>query len=85
MNEMACVNTEIYIHIPFCVKKCEYCDFLSMPGDERTQEEYVRAILNEIKSSCHRGKAALVTTIFIGGGTPSILKSSWIEEIANAV
>ena len=40
---------EIYIHIPFCVKKCDYCDFLSAPADLETKEKYVEALINEIK------------------------------------
>ena len=42
-------NLQIYIHIPFCVKKCLYCDFLSFAAEERVQEDYVSALLEEIK------------------------------------
>ena len=40
---------ELYVHIPFCVRKCEYCDFLSAPADERLQNRYVGALLHEIR------------------------------------
>ncbi|PXV89488.1 oxygen-independent coproporphyrinogen-3 oxidase [Lachnotalea glycerini] len=70
---------EIYIHIPFCVKKCDYCDFLSFP---QLNVNYVPALIREIEEINLMGKEAknyIVKTIFIGGGTPSILEG---EEIA---
>lgn len=75
---------EIYIHIPFCVKKCAYCDFLSGPQDEETIEQYVVSLLDEIRA--HGSKRNLtasheVTSIFLGGGTPSILSASQIEQV----
>ena len=63
---------ELYIHIPFCVKKCDYCDFLSAPGTGEAQTAYVRALFREmeaVKEECHQP----ITSVFIGGGTPSIL------------
>ena len=75
---------EIYIHIPFCVRKCAYCDFLSGPGDEVTIERYVEALIKEI-SQCNSQKrkciSEIVTTIFLGGGTPSILSPAQIGRI----
>ena len=74
-------NLEIYIHIPFCVKKCLYCDFLSFAAEERVQEDYVSALLEEIK---HYGETMTdydVTTIYIGGGTPSYVNHVWIESV----
>ena len=75
---------ELYIHIPFCVKKCAYCDFLSGPQDEDTIEKYVESLLDEIHA--HSSNAELVvnyevTSIFLGGGTPSILSASQIEQV----
>lgn len=70
---------EIYVHIPFCVKKCTYCDFLSAPADDDTKDRYVLALCEEIKSG--RLKEEPVSSVFIGGGTPSILKSEQIERI----
>lgn len=72
---------EIYIHIPFCVKKCDYCDFLSMCADERMKSEYVRALVREIELSKEKMKDYLIDTVFIGGGTPSILDGKLIEKI----
>ena len=74
-------NLQIYIHIPFCVKKCLYCDFLSFAAEERVQEDYVSALLEEIK---HYGETMTdydVTTIYIGGGTPSYVNHVWIESV----
>lgn len=72
---------EIYIHIPFCMKKCDYCDFLSMCAEENTKREYVSALVREIELSKEKMKDYLVDTVFIGGGTPSILDGKLIEKI----
>ena len=74
-------NLELYIHMPFCVKKCEYCDFLSFPADTNTQIKYVHALLNEIRFYGEKMRGFRVSTIYIGGGTPS-----WLEpELVTAV
>lgn len=70
---------EIYVHIPFCARKCAYCDFLSYPAKEEDQETYVRALLKEIRALSVRERQ--VSSVFIGGGTPSLLKAEWIAEI----
>lgn len=69
---------ELYIHIPFCVKKCDYCDFLSGPVSRAGQEAYVYALLREIKEAASREKRP-VSTLFIGGGTPSVLSVDLME------
>ncbi len=76
---------EIYIHIPFCVKKCAYCDFLSCPADDETKEKYVQALCREIEWSKDRLREYLVDTVFIGGGTPSILREKYISVILDAL
>ena len=74
-------NLELYIHMPFWVKKCEYCDFLSFPADTNTQIKYVHALLNEIRFYGEKMRGFRVSTIYIGGGTPS-----WLEpELVTAV
>lgn len=75
---------EIYIHIPFCVKKCDYCDFLSGPSGPKEQEAYVQALLREI-DAVTEGKERSVSSIFIGGGTPSVLDEKYIGEILNKI
>ena len=78
-------HLEIYIHIPFCVKKCDYCDFLSDRADRKTKEEYVDALIKEIELSKNVLNGYEVDSIFFGGGTPSILESHLFECIMNAV
>lgn len=75
----------LYIHIPFCVKKCAYCDFLSAPADEEMKESYFKALLGEINSYQTRTRGYTVPTIFIGGGTPSCFPASYIQEILETI
>ena len=75
---------ELYVHIPFCVKKCDYCDFLSAPAGRDTQEQYVQALLHEIQTEGSRRKEP-VASVFIGGGTPSILEADLLEKILKAL
>ena len=72
---------ELYIHIPFCVRKCAYCDFLSGPADVDTQRKYVDMLLKEISEASGLSETYEITTVFFGGGTPSILPGAWIAEI----
>lgn len=74
-------DLEIYIHIPFCAKKCSYCDFLSEPSDTQTMKRYVKALKEEIKLNKNRMEDYEVSSVFIGGGTPSILDEELIKEI----
>lgn len=78
---------QIYIHIPFCIRKCNYCDFLSFACDEDMKKKYVQALIEEIRSisgKCHEIERD-VSTIFIGGGTPSSIDGMYIEHILNEV
>lgn len=76
-------DLSVYIHIPFCLQKCLYCDFLSFSHKDEQYEVYKNALINEIKAfdSC----GYIVKSIFIGGGTPSVLPAEFIHEIMNAV
>ncbi len=71
---------ELYLHIPFCVRKCAYCDFLSAPADRARQEEYLRALKREIEMFPDR-ETYRVSSVFFGGGTPSILPGERIAEL----
>ena len=78
-------DLSLYIHIPFCVKKCNYCDFLSAPCDGSTKQRYVDALCKEIKQKSELFQKRKVDTVFFGGGTPSILSPEQIEQIMSAV
>ena len=75
----------IYIHIPFCKKKCSYCDFISFSCYEKWEEEYVNCIIEEIMKKEIEGKFKEVSTIYIGGGTPSIIDSKNIIKILETI
>lgn len=75
----------IYIHIPFCVKKCLYCDFLSSPAGEGDYRRYVEALIREIVQESGNYREYRVDTVYFGGGTPSLLPGKWVEEIMEAV
>ncbi|RMG01066.1 MAG: radical SAM family heme chaperone HemW [Nitrospirae bacterium] len=77
------MSAGIYIHIPFCVKKCSYCDFYSIPYNDVTARSYLEALIKEIASSKYHPSS--VDTIYIGGGTPSLFKPGEISAILNAV
>ena len=78
-------NLQIYVHIPFCVKKCSYCDFLSFAADERTQLEYADALMQEIKVYGPKMIDYVVSTIYIGGGTPSWLDENKLLQIMDTI
>lgn len=72
----------IYVHLPFCVRKCLYCDFVSGVGNENTMESYVNKLLDEIDSFIgNKDEKLQVDTIFFGGGTPSVLPAFMIDKI----
>lgn len=76
----------LYIHIPFCVRKCGYCDFLSAPADEKARDRYVQALLMEIER--YRGTETAdrkIKTLYIGGGTPSILSVDQLDCIMQKI
>ena len=76
---------ELYIHIPFCIKKCKYCDFLSGPSTADERESYVKSLCQDIRSYAHLAKACRVISIFVGGGTPSTLTAFQMQQIFSAV
>lgn len=71
----------LYIHIPFCVRKCSYCDFLSFPAGEWAREAYVNTLLEEIDLEAENYREYEVQTVFFGGGTPSLLTVNQMERI----
>jgi len=73
----------LYVHIPFCSSRCSYCDFATGLYQSELAERYVRALLQEIRSSAHAGQC--VDTIYFGGGTPSLLAASQLDRILRAL
>lgn len=80
----------IYVHIPFCKKKCNYCDFISFGGKENIVEEYIKCLCQEIREvgegiqqdvKNKYSEPVIIKTIYIGGGTPSYIESKYIKEI----
>lgn len=71
----------IYIHIPFCVRKCKYCDFLSGPATKEQQDKYIEMLIEEIEQFSSILSERTIETIFFGGGTPSILDGEKIVKI----
>lgn len=74
----------IYIHVPFCIKKCGYCDFYSVKWDEESENSYIRSAIDEIKGY-RELEDYIIDTIFIGGGTPSVIMPQNIEKLIAAV
>ncbi|SHI38176.1 coproporphyrinogen III oxidase, anaerobic [Clostridium cavendishii DSM 21758] len=72
----------LYVHIPFCKRKCFYCDFPSYAGKEYLVEEYVECLIQEIQEKC---KLYEIQTIFIGGGTPSYLEPKFMKKILETI
>ena len=71
----------VYIHIPFCIKKCSYCDFVSVVADTQTQMDYFHALACEIRAFGAKYPKTQVETVFFGGGTPSCAPPGCLEEI----
>ena len=74
----------IYVHIPFCVRKCAYCDFLSFPAGRQMQEEYFRSLRREIASFEKAGEYEAVS-VYFGGGTPSLPPSGEITQTLDVI
>lgn len=77
----------LYIHIPFCVKKCNYCDFLSFPADDLARQAYMECLEKELDHVLHlmKNKGEIISTAYIGGGTPSVLPAEWICKLVSRI
>ncbi len=79
-------DIRIYVHIPFCVKKCPYCDFVSyVVGNGGLYDEYVGALCREMELYSDLGKGRRVVSIFLGGGTPSLLTYVQLKKILECI
>jgi len=74
----------LYIHIPFCLEKCAYCDFLSFACDEQTKQKYVDSLCYEIQAYSATQKAT-IGTVYMGGGTPTTLNSIQLKQIFDCI
>lgn len=75
----------IYIHIPFCKSKCDYCDFYSLAGQEEQMDRYQRALLTHLRSFGPRMKGWVADTVYFGGGTPSYYGEKRLREILSLI
>ena len=76
----------IYVHIPFCAKKCNYCDFYSLASSEDEKKAYIEALKRDIREASKKvSDEYRVYTIYFGGGTPSIIKADYIKEILEEI
>ncbi|WXR61133.1 radical SAM family heme chaperone HemW [Peptostreptococcaceae bacterium AGR-M142] len=73
----------LYVHIPFCKSKCNYCDFNSFNADEFLMDEYIKMLIKEMQLK--KNKIGILDTIFIGGGTPSILSLNNIKKLFEGI
>jgi len=81
MNAVGVAMLGLYIHIPFCKKKCNYCDFVSVPANNELISRYIEALCLEMK----KYERAKVSTIYVGGGTPSVLSNENISALFSAI
>ena len=75
----------IYIHIPFCVRKCAYCDFTSFPGRSAQMETYLSAVCREMRAQAAFFGRRQVSTVFIGGGTPTLMSGGQAQRLLDAL
>lgn len=78
-------NIEIYIHIPFCEKKCNYCDFVSFHANYDIIDKYFNQLLKEIENKKYLFNDYIISSIYIGGGTPSVVESKYISYIIESL
>jgi len=75
----------VYVHIPFCIKKCAYCDFISFRYEPEEAKAYRKALLSEIESYSDLLSDFEIRSIFVGGGTPSLMPENFHEELISAI
>ena len=76
---------ELYLHLPFCAKKCRYCDFASYAGREGDMPAYVEAVLREAQARAEQLGTTPVETVFLGGGTPSLLPAPQLSRLLDGI
>ena len=83
VDSMATRSCGLYLHIPFCVRKCLYCSFFSIPGGDELHDRYVRAVTTQVRrfARSERSGRLRVKTVFFGGGTPTVLPVSSLVDL----
>ena len=82
---------ELYIHIPFCVRKCNYCAFLSFASDKEMRKTYTAALIRELEIRAHAASVSgetcqpAIETVYFGGGTPSVMETELTAAVMDAV
>ena len=84
MSEERAAVRSLYLHIPFCERRCEYCDFVSMAGRER-EAEYMAALVAEVRELARRVGGLELDTVFVGGGTPSFVDPGRLGDLLDSV
>ena len=79
------IDTGLYIHIPFCEKKCKYCNFYSIKATDDIIDTYVDVLCEELSLISEKNKEIILKTIYIGGGTPSLLNQNQLDKIFNNI
>jgi putative oxygen-independent coproporphyrinogen III oxidase len=81
------IPLSLYIHIPWCLKKCPYCDFYSIQvhQDNFYEDQYIKALVQDFETDLHNVEQRTLTSIFIGGGTPSLLSPQSVEYLLNEI
>ena len=84
---MTCKELSLYIHIPFCVSKCDYCDFFSIAtgATDSVPSEYINALCNELIYRINEYGPCKIKTVYIGGGTPSLLNKDALNKITQTI
>ncbi|HSW61054.1 MAG TPA: radical SAM protein, partial [bacterium] len=76
----------IYIHIPFCVKRCGYCDFYSeVIKDRGKMKNYGKKVISELIERFHELKGSEIVSIYVGGGTPSVMDEEFFSDLLSCV
>ncbi len=75
----------LYVHIPFCASRCIYCDFCSSTWGVDVQQAYTKALTHELQARSGEARGKEIATIYLGGGTPSVLPDDLLEHIVNGV
>ncbi len=75
----------IYIHIPFCARKCDYCDFYSVPGRDSRMDEYLKALRLHLEESAPQAQPYVIDTIYFGGGTPSFFGARRLADVLRII